>query len=134
VTGRETHDAHLPLGEVCDMTCSQPALADDVPRAGRFVIEVPIRFRPLGESEWRDGRTENISSSGVFFRVGEPLLPQTQIEMTFGLGYERGHGTGQVLCTGRIVRVVSPSDRDDGRAAVAASIRCYRLVRAQEVA
>jgi hypothetical protein len=61
-------------------------------------------------------------------------LLHTQIEMTFGLGSERGQGAGRVLCTGVVVRVVDPADRDDDCAALAASICSYRFVRAQGVA
>src|SRR5580700_886196 len=37
-------------------------------RAQRFNLHLPLKYRPLGEPDWRDGTTENISRSGMLFR------------------------------------------------------------------
>src|SRR6185436_1176121 len=63
-----------------------------VPRAARYTIEIPMRYRPAGESQWREAKTENISRSGVLFRTShiEPL--QVSIEMLLALPVEVGGG------------------------------------------
>src|SRR5438093_1219765 len=46
-------------------------------RATRFPLRLPVRYRPLGKPEWRQGQTENISHSGALFRVEAPLPVDT---------------------------------------------------------
>ncbi len=40
-----------------------------VQRATRFSVHMPVRYRAIGEGEWREGHTENISRTGVLFWV-----------------------------------------------------------------
>src|SRR5260221_9728091 len=54
-------------------------------RSQRFPIKMPLRFRVSGESEWRQGRTVNISSSGGFFRCRRSADCGTHVEMNFVL-------------------------------------------------
>ena len=42
-------------------------------RARRFNLHLPLRYRPLGEENWRPGTTENISRSGLLFLAQELL-------------------------------------------------------------
>jgi hypothetical protein len=40
------------------------------PRAQRYPLHIPLKYRPSGTPNWWEGRTENISRSGVLF---EPI-------------------------------------------------------------
>jgi hypothetical protein len=97
-----------------------------VPRAPRFEIRVPVKYRPSGATDWRDGRTENISRSGVLFRTDLAMSVQTPIELLMALPEEVGGESAPVLCRGRVVRTEPPKP-DDPRPAVAAAIAGYRL-------
>jgi hypothetical protein len=96
-----------------------------VPRAQRFEIRVPVKYRPSGATAWRDGRTENISRSGVLFRTDQLISPKTRIEVLMALPEEVGGRAGTVICLGRVVRTEPPKP-DDPRPAVAATIAGYR--------
>ncbi|PYR64100.1 MAG: hypothetical protein DMF91_01370 [Acidobacteria bacterium] len=96
-----------------------------VPRAQRFEIRVPVKYRPSGATAWRDGRTENISRSGVLFRTDQPISPKTRIEFLIALPEEVGGRADAVICLGRVVRT-EPPKLDDPRPAVAATIAGYR--------
>jgi hypothetical protein len=93
------------------------------PRATRHVLQVPLRFRPAGHSDWRDGLTENISQSGVLFRSDLPVNPQTELELLLSLGSGNPDGAATLLCRGRVVRT-EPARGDDPRAGIAATIVC----------
>jgi hypothetical protein len=99
----------------------------DSARAQRFHIETPIRFRGPGELEWQEGRTENISRSGILFWAGKPVEPGTPVELDFQLPGEIEIGA-RVLCHGEIVRtVLAPSS--DAQPGMAARILAYRFER-----
>ena len=40
-----------------------------LPRAPRYTLQIPLRYRQAGDPSWREGRSENISRSGVLFRT-----------------------------------------------------------------
>src|ERR1700686_4306630 len=54
-------------------------------RAGRLSLQLPLRYRPLGEQSWRPGTTENISRSGLLFQAQEFLHPNAQVEISLVL-------------------------------------------------
>ncbi len=100
-----------------------------VTRAPRFTIHAPLHYRPSGGAVWHKGRTENISRSGMLFRVAQLMEVDTPIEMTFVLPVEVGGEAGtEVVCQGQIIRKVLPS-APDVAAILAARISDYRLVR-----
>jgi len=96
------------------------------PREPRRVLQVPVRFRPAGDEAWREGRSENISRSGVLFRADSCVSPETLIEMVLTLG---GGGdmaddsAGTLVCLGRVVRIEAGSENNP-HAAIAATITC----------
>ena len=97
------------------------------PREPRRILQVPVRFRPAGDEAWREGRSENISRSGVLFRAPDLLETNTAVEMRVALPVgPTPEQFPQVLCTGRIVRTVSVSSNEP-YPALAASIIGYRL-------
>ena len=105
---------------------------EEVRRAPRFTLRIPLRYRAPGEPIWRDGRTENISRSGVLFRTESAMPPLTVIEMLMALPIGAADGdSATVICRGRIVRT-EPGTRDDPQPAVAATISAYRLAHTQD--
>jgi hypothetical protein len=104
-------------------------------RAPRYRLRIPLRYRSAGDSQWRDGRTENISRSGVLFRTDRLMPPQTRIEIVLALPAEVGGGdeAATVICRGRIVRTeVRAGDADDDEGlVVAATIAGYRIAHSQ---
>jgi hypothetical protein len=100
------------------------------PRAARFNLRIPIRYRASGEVAWDEGTTENISRTGVLFRTERLLKEGTAVDMSFVLPVEMGgESRAEVSCRGRIVRTQS----DIGaRAALAATISNYHFGRGRE--
>jgi hypothetical protein len=96
-------------------------------RAQRFKLHLPIRYRPLGEDDWRSGTTENISRSGVLFRAEEALQPMAQLEISLVLPPEiAGVSAAEVVCRGEIVRTVE-ADTTTLHPALAAKILQYHF-------
>ncbi len=96
-------------------------------RSQRFPIKMPLRYRVLGEGEWRSGKTVNISSSGVFFRCPLSADRGTRIEMNFILLSSRVKESGlEVACKGEVVRLETPPS-EGNHAALAVKISDYRL-------
>ncbi|HEY1270346.1 MAG TPA: ATP-binding protein [Terriglobales bacterium] len=80
-------------------------------RAQRFNLSLPLRYRLLGEEDWKKGLTENISRSGLLFRAEELLETNAQLEISLVLPPEiAGLSAAEVVCRGEIVRSVQPSD------------------------
>jgi CheY-like chemotaxis protein len=76
-------------------------------RAQRFHLHLPLRYRRLGETEWHEGTTENISRSGMLFEAEETLQPSAQLEINLVLPAEiAGLSATEVVCRGEVVRTV----------------------------
>jgi hypothetical protein len=87
-------------------------VAPQIPRAERFARPATILYRRAGDVRWREGRTENISRSGVLFRGMEPVELQAPVEIVMDLPAEvAGAGAGMSLGRGRIVRQ-QPEEHD----------------------
>ena len=98
-------------------------------RAVRYNLQLAVRFRPAGDSSWRDGTTQNVSSSGVLFRASTPLDANTPVELRLALPIGPAPDAfSEVICNGRIVRTVAPSPVDT-RTGIAVEISDYKLVR-----
>jgi PAS domain S-box-containing protein len=77
-------------------------------RATRFDLHLPLKYRLVGESGWREGKTENISRSGMLFQAEEPIAPNAQLEINLVLPAEiAGLAAAEVVCRGEIVRTVN---------------------------
>lgn len=97
-------------------------------RAQRFALELPVRYRPVGEAEWLDGKTENISHSGVLFHAEKSLGIDTPIEIKIALPVATPAGAGsEVICRARIVR--TETREAEPPAALAAAFSECQLVR-----
>jgi PAS domain S-box-containing protein len=110
---REVLDATPTPPEVAmSMQSTEPlraARARELPaaRAQRFHIQLPLRYRRLGEKEWHVGTTENISRSGMLFEADEVLQPAAQLEINLVLPQEiAGLSSTEVVCRGEVVRTV----------------------------
>jgi hypothetical protein len=79
-------------------------------RAPRFPLHLAVRYRAIGNVEWRHAKTENISSSGVLLQGPFSLLPDTPVEFMLALAPTTGPRT-EISCRGRVVRTVDPRDR-----------------------
>ena len=78
-------------------------------RARRFNLHLPLRYRLLGEKDWRPGTTENISRSGLLFAAQELLQPNAQLEINLVLPSEiAGLAATEVVCRGEVVRSIEP--------------------------
>src|ERR1700682_1993880 len=101
---REVLDSEpIPL-EVAMQSRGSSVLEKKVPpfRARRFNLQLPLRYRPLGEKSWRPGTTENISRSGLLFQAQEFLHPSAQLEISLVLPPEiAGLAATEVICRGR---------------------------------
>jgi hypothetical protein len=91
-----------------------------IPRAARYQIAIPLRYRTLGESSWYDGRSENISRTGLLFRAERLLSEQVSIEMMLEMPAEVTAASGVHVRRGRIVRAEPPASRDNQLAYAAA--------------
>ncbi len=98
-------------------------------RARRYVIGTAIRYRVRGERKWREGMTENISTSGVLIRTDHSLDPNTTIEMKFFLPVELyGECAAEVFCRGVVVRT-SQCYAQASAVAIASTIAYSRFLR-----
>jgi hypothetical protein len=80
-------------------------------RASRFPLHLPVRYRRIGDPQWHEGRTENISRSGVLFRAEDLMQVDTSIEIRLALAVTApGSESPEIACRGRVVRTISPSD------------------------
>jgi len=98
------------------------------PRAQRYAMATPLRFREQGESEWHAASTLNVSRSGVLFRAdGPPPDVLRGIEFVLALPL-LGTGPGaEVRCTGRVVRLEGLDEPAGGGCAAAATISTYEI-------
>jgi PAS domain S-box-containing protein len=96
-------------------------------RAQRFNLHLPLKYRQLGEQDWRQGTTENISRSGMLFRAEEMISPNVQLEINLVLPVEiAGLTSAEVICRGEVVRILAPGEKTTSPA-LAAKILQYRF-------
>lgn len=105
----------------------------DNTRSQRFAVDLPLRYRPVGEQSWQGGRIANISGSGILFQADRSLEVNTKVELTFALKLSASESSDpgtKVFCLGQIVRIEQLANADY-TLAFAAAIRNYRFVREQ---
>jgi hypothetical protein len=101
-------------------------IGKDFERAFRFGLRLPLRYRSKAGTQWREGRTENISRSGVLFRTDDVLDVDTRLEMNFVLPV--GSNPPLIVCRGHVVRTVLPKGRE-AMPGFAVTIAAFRFVR-----
>ena len=97
-----------------ELVMSQKARATSLPlrklkpfRARRYNLHLPVRYRLLGEPDWRPGTTENISRSGMLIRSEDLIQTSAQLEISLVLPPEiAGLAPTEVVCRGEVVRSV----------------------------
>ena len=76
-------------------------------RAPRFRLDLTVRYRVVGDEEWRQAQTGNISSTGVLLRAEGAMPVDTRLELRVALSVnEPAARGGEVSCVGRVVRLV----------------------------
>jgi hypothetical protein len=106
--------AACAIKEVIELSPDQTGQADRR-HSDRFPIEREVRFRILSKrkEEDGDGKTVNISSSGVLFTSGQVLLPGRRLELSISWPAQLNNKCAlKLVARGRIVRF------EDGRAAM----------------
>jgi CheY-like chemotaxis protein len=107
---REALDTSIPLEGAMSARSVRPTYLKarlSPSRAQRFQLQLPLKYRQLGEHDWRAGTTENISRSGMLFRAEELLSPNVQLEINLVLPPEiAGLAAAEVVCRGEIVRAM----------------------------
>ena len=102
-------------------------------RAKRFSLQLPLKYRPLGEQDWHSGTTENISRSGMLFRAEELISPNVQLEINLVLPREiAGLSAAEVVCRGEIVRSVEGTE-PTMTPAIAAKILQYHFQHGMDI-
>ena len=101
-------------------------------RAPRFSIDLPIRYRTPDAATWHEGRTENISCSGMLIRTRDLLPARTPIEMLIALPNEVGGRDVPVICRGRVVRTEAAPTGAEPSPGMAATIIAVRYLHAQD--
>jgi len=79
-------------------------------RPKRVNVEVPVRYRPVGDDSWYVGRSENVSQVGLLIQVAHSVPLGAFIEGTMSLptGLLPGIG-GEMLFMGTVARHVPAS-------------------------
>jgi PilZ domain-containing protein len=72
-------------------------------RAHRYPLELPLRYRSIGDPQWRTGTTANISRSGVLFKGETALGINTEIEV--GLLLSKISSAADIIFRARVVRM-----------------------------
>ena len=96
-------------------------------RAQRFNLQLPLKYRLIGEADWSIGTTENISRSGILFRAQEMIPENAQLEINLVLPTEiAGLSSAEVVCRGEVVRTLQP-EQPAAAPALAAKILQYHF-------
>lgn len=98
-----------------------------LPRAPRFSMRVPLRYRAPGDQAWSDGMAIDASRTGVLFETG-CALKAVDTPVLVRLRLRGGPAGVEVQCVGRIARSETPPG---DHAQMAATIESYEFVRAR---
>ena len=97
-------------------------------RPRRYALRLPVYFRELNSPTWLEGRTENISSTGILLHSSSPLAQETQLDLRLQVSLgTRGSGPIEIRCKCKVVRLeerIVP----ENPIAVAVKIGDYRIV------
>lgn len=70
-----------------------------IERAPRFPLHLTLRYRRTGTDSWQNGRTINISRTGILFYAEDHLSPDSLLEMEVSFPSEV-----MMRCQGSLVR------------------------------
>jgi hypothetical protein len=98
-------------------------------RARRFALHLQVYFRQPHSTTWLEGKTENISYTGLLFRSTHPLEPETPLELKLQLAIgTKPNPAAEIRCKGAVVRVEHRNGTETP-VALAVAITDYRIVR-----
>ena len=104
-----------------------------IPRAERFPISIPVRYREPNHPEWLEGKTQNISCSGLLLHTDASLEPKITLELRIELPVSvLGEGRGEIVCKGTVVRA-QENTLAGLPTALAVAIQSYRMTRGGQV-
>ena len=98
-----------------------------MPRATRYPMILPLRYRSQGEADWSYGMTIDISCTGVLFRADHVLNLQVPVEMEVILPGDND-ATASVVSRGTVKRTFITADQEHDEY-MAASFEDYDFVR-----
>jgi hypothetical protein len=103
--------------------------AQNIERARRFAVHLPVYFRQPHTPKWLEGRTENISYTGVLLLSSYPMALETTLELRleFAVGTKQTD-SAEIRCEGAVVRV-EQRDVPETPIALAVATRDCRIVR-----
>ena len=97
-----------------------------MPRATRFSMNLPVRYRVHGEKGWSYGMSVNVSASGLLFRADREVDRAAKMQIELVLPGD-DHGGASVTARGAVTRVSAESSGADHL--VAAHLESPDLVR-----
>jgi hypothetical protein len=97
-----------------------------MPRATRFVMNLPVRYRVQGDKGWSYGMSVNVSTSGLLFRADRGIDPNARMQIEVVLPGDK-RGSARVAARGAVTRVSSEHSGADHL--IAAHLEAPDLVR-----
>lgn len=98
-------------------------------RAKRFALRFPVYFREVDSPNWMEGRTENISCTGVLFQSASALALESTLELRLQVTVAAEvRDPAEIRCKGVVVRTEQRS-MPQTPVALAVAMRDVRLVR-----
>jgi hypothetical protein len=103
-----------------------------MPRATRFPILMPLRYRAVGTDVLHTGEVQNISCTGVLFRGEQPLELSCTADVTLELPVRlAARAAPRIICRCQVVRV-SRAQSPTVDTVIAATIADYRFAKGDE--
>lgn len=103
-------------------------------RAGKslcFDIDLPVRFRLLGEKVWQKGGVYKVSSTEILFGVEGTLTPGQRIDIQLVLPASRNGYRGGTIVSRATIAQCFPAGGGIYHAKIAASMENPRLLRCE---
>jgi len=103
------------------------------PRERRLKHEVEVLYRERGTTAWTEGRSENISRSGLLFHGSAAMESGKVVEVVLEMPVEvSGQAGSNVLCFGTVVR--SSAIKNSGEFHIALSVSGYEFLQSLRTA
>ena len=103
-------------------------IEQQVPRATRYPLTLPVRFRARGESQWSVGISVNISHTGLLFDAGRAVDARQPLEIEVVLPGD-DQASARVVARATVRR--APAADSDHDQALAVALDGWELVRIQ---
>lgn len=94
------------------------------PRASRFEMRVPLRYRVAGEGRWHAGEIENISNSGVRFRGQWTVKLNALLDLQLQMPMASGEGSVEMVCRAVVIRFEPEAGADSPQPFAAKFLQC----------